>query len=300
VEKPDHETAESYLASGDYYWNAGIFLLRADRWLEEIGVRQPEMLAACERAVQAARTDADFLRLDKDAFLGSPSDSIDYAVMEKTDRAAVVGFDAGWSDVGAWSSIWEASEHDADGNVSRGDVLTHDVTNSLIFAEDRCIAAVGLDDLIVVETADAVLVAHKDRCQDVKEIVGKLKAAFRDEHLFHRRVFRPWGNYEGIDQGNRYQVKRLTVKPGAQLSLQMHHHRAEHWIVVTGTARVTRGDEVFILSENESTYIPLGTRHRLENPGNIPLEIIEVQSGSYLGEDDIVRFEDQYNRIETN
>ncbi len=298
VEKPDQATAESYLASGAYYWNSGIFLMRADRWLEEIGARRPDILAACERAVQGAKPDADFFRLGKQAFLESPSDSIDYAVMEKTDRAAVIGLDAGWSDVGAWSSIWEVSEHDSAGNVSRGDVLIHDVSNSLIFAEGRCIAAVGLDNMIVVETADAVLVADKRRSQEVKEIVDKLKADAREEHLFHRRVFRPWGNYEGIDQGQRYQVKRLTVKPGAQLSLQMHHHRAEHWIVVTGTARVTRGDEVFILSENESTYIPLGTRHRLENPGNIPLEIIEVQSGSYLGEDDIVRFEDVYNRVE--
>jgi len=298
VEKPDRATAETYLTSGEYYWNSGIFLMRADRWLEEIGHWRPEILAACERAVHAAKPDADFFRLDKQAFLESPSDSIDYAVMEKTEHAAVVALDAGWSDVGAWSSIWDVSERDGDGNVSRGDVLTHDVRNSLIFAEGRCIAAVGLDEVIVVETADAVLVADKRRCQEVKQIVDRLKSDGRDEHLFHRRVFRPWGNYEGIDQGTRYQVKRLTVKPRAQLSLQMHHHRAEHWIVVSGTAKVTRGDEVFILSENESTYIPLGTRHRLENPGNIPLEIIEVQSGSYLGEDDIVRFDDVYNRVE--
>jgi mannose-1-phosphate guanylyltransferase/mannose-6-phosphate isomerase len=216
--------------------------------------------------------------------------------MEKTDSAVVLPLDAGWSDVGCWSTMWDVSESDAEGNVIKGDVLTHDATNSLIIAENRCIAAVGIKDMIIVETGDAILVAEKGRSQDVKEIVNKLKAEGRDEHLFHRRVYRPWGNYEGIDCGQRYQVKRLTVNPGAKLSLQMHHHRAEHWIVVTGTARVTRGEEEFILSENESTYIPLGTNHRLENPGTIPLEIIEVQSGSYLGEDDIVRFEDVYNR----
>lgn len=296
VEKPDQATAESYLASGDYFWNSGIFLMRADRWLDEVGDKRPDILAACQRAMQGAKPDVDFVRLDKQAFVECPKDSIDYAVMEKTDQAAMIALDAGWSDVGSWSSIWEVSSHDAAGNVARGDVLMHDVSNSLIFADGRCIAAVGLDDVIVVETADAVLVADKKRCQQVKDIVDKLKADARDEHLFHRRVFRPWGNYEGIDQGQRYQVKRLTVKPGAQLSLQLHHHRAEHWVVVSGTARVTCGDRVFLLSENESTYIPLGTKHRLENPGTIPLEIIEVQSGAYLGEDDIVRFEDVYKR----
>jgi mannose-1-phosphate guanylyltransferase/mannose-6-phosphate isomerase len=237
------------------------------------------------------------VRVDKKAFLSSPSDSIDYAVMEKTDKAAVVPMTTSWSDVGSWSSIWEVSEQDSQGNVSKGDVLTHDTTNSLFMAQGRCIAAVGLDNMIVVETADAVLVADKNKCQDVKAIVSMLKDGNREEYRFHSRVYRPWGDYEGIDAGGRYQVKRLTVKPGAKLSLQMHHHRAEHWIVVSGTARVTRGDDVFILSENESTYIPLGTTHRLENPGSISLEIIEVQSGSYLGEDDIVRFEDVYNRI---
>ena len=298
VEKPDLATAESYLAAGDYYWNSGIFLMRADRWLEEIGSRRPDILAACQQAMASAKRDSDFVRLGKDAFLACPSDSIDYAVMEKTDRAAVVPLEAGWSDVGSWSSIWEVSERDAQGNVTKGDVLIHDVKNSLFMAENRCIAAVGVEDVVVVETADAVLVTCKDNCQDVKEIVSKLKDGGREEHRFHRRVYRPWGDFEGVDQGPRYQVKRLTVKPGAQLSLQMHHHRAEHWIVVSGTARVTRGDDVFILSENESTYIPIGTTHRLENPGTIPLEIIEVQSGSYLGEDDIVRFEDVYNRVD--
>jgi mannose-1-phosphate guanylyltransferase/mannose-6-phosphate isomerase len=298
VEKPDAITAQSYLDAGGYFWNSGIFVMRADRWLEEIGKYQPDILAACRAAMADSARDSDFLRFDREAFLASPSDSIDYAVMEKTDKAAVVPMNTGWSDVGSWSSIWDVSEHDAQGNVAKGDVLTHDTTNSLFVAEGRCVAAVGLDNVIVVETSDAVLVADKRKCQDVKAIVSKLKADQRDEHLFHTRVYRPWGDYEGIDEGGRYQVKRLTVKPGAKLSLQMHHHRAEHWIVVSGTARVTRGEDVFVLSENESTYIPLGVTHRLENPGTIPLEIIEVQSGSYLGEDDIVRYEDIYNRIE--
>jgi len=298
VEKPDADTAKGYVDSGDYYWNSGIFVMRADRWLEEIGKYQADILAACRVSMEQGKSDADFLRADKDAFLESPSDSIDYAVMEKTDRAAVVPLETRWSDVGSWSSIWEISEQDGDGNVARGDVLTHDTKNSLLIADGRCIAAVGLDEMIVVETADAILVANKNNCQDVKKIVSQLKASDREEYRFHSRVYRPWGDYEGIDSGARYQVKRLTVKPGAQLSLQMHHHRAEHWIVVSGTAKVTRDDETFMLSENESTYIPLGTTHRLENPGTIPLEIIEVQSGSYLGEDDIVRFEDVYNRVE--
>lgn len=297
VEKPDAGTAQTYIDTGDYYWNSGIFVLRADRWLEEIGKHQPQILAACEAAMADSARDSDFVRVDKTAFLSSPADSIDYAVMEKTDKAAVVPMNTSWSDVGSWSSIWEVSEQDGQGNVSRGDVLLHNTTNSLFMAEGRCIAVVGLDNVVVVETSDAVLVADKNKCQDVKAIVGQLKESDREEYRFHSRVYRPWGDYEGIDEGGRYQVKRLTVKPGAKLSLQMHHHRAEHWIVVSGTARVTRGDDVFMLSENESTYIPLGTTHRLENPGTIPLEIIEVQSGSYLGEDDIVRFEDVYNRV---
>jgi mannose-1-phosphate guanylyltransferase/mannose-6-phosphate isomerase len=300
VEKPDALTAQTYIDAGDYYWNSGIFVMRADRWLEEIGKYQPKILAACQSAMAESARDSDFVRVDRKAFLSSPADSIDYAVMENTDKAAVVPMNTGWSDVGSWSSIWEVSEQDGQGNVSRGDVLTHDTTNSLFMAEARCLAVVGLDNVIVVETSDAVLVADKNKCQDVKAIVNKLKEGDREEYRFHSRVYRPWGDYEGIDEGGRYQVKRLTVKPGAKLSLQMHHHRAEHWIVVSGTARVTRGDDVFMLSENESTYIPLGTTHRLENPGNIPLEIIEVQSGSYLGEDDIVRFEDVYNRVEVN
>ncbi len=297
VEKPDVATAQAYLDAGNYFWNSGIFVMRADRWLEEIGKYQPDILAACKQAMAGSARDSDFVRVDKQAFLSSPSDSIDYAVMEKTDRAAVVPMSTSWSDVGSWSSIWEISEQDGQGNVAKGDVLTHDTTNSLFMAQGRCIAAVGLDNIVVIETSDAVLVADKNKCQDVKAIVTQLKDGNREEYRFHSRVYRPWGDYEGVDAGGRYQVKRLTVKPGAKLSLQMHHHRAEHWIVVSGTARVTRGDDVFILSENESTYIPLGTTHRLENPGSIALEIIEVQSGSYLGEDDIVRFEDVYNRV---
>ena len=299
VEKPDAATAQGYLDSGEYYWNSGIFTLRADAWIGEMRRHAPAILAACEDGMAAGKRDIDFCRVDKDAFLSSPSDSIDYAVMEKTDQAAVVPLDAGWSDIGAWSALWDISTHDGEDNVTQGDVLTHDVHGTLVLAQHRCVAAIGLQDAVIIETADAVLVTHRDRAQDVKEIVSQLKKSGRDEYKFHRRVYRPWGDYEGIDRGPRYQVKRLTVKPGAQLSLQMHHHRAEHWVVVKGTARVTRGDEVFILSENESTYIPLGTRHRLENPGAIPLEIIEVQSGSYLGEDDIVRFEDVYNRVES-
>jgi mannose-1-phosphate guanylyltransferase/mannose-6-phosphate isomerase len=299
VEKPDLATAEQYLASGDYNWNSGIFLLRAGRWLEEIGTQQPDILAACKAAMLQGAQDSDFFRVQREAFLASPADSIDYAVMEHTDRAVVVPFAAGWSDVGAWSSLWQVCPHDAKGNVIRGDVITEDTGNSLLLAQSRCLATVGISDLIVVETADAVLVAHKDKAQDVRAIVNQLKARDRDEYKVHRCVYRPWGSYEGIDNGSRFQVKRLSVKPGATLSLQMHHHRAEHWVVVKGTARVTCGDQTFSLHENESTYIPIGETHRLENPGNIPLEVIEIQSGSYLGEDDIVRFEDVYDRVQT-
>ena len=297
VEKPDLVTAQSYVESGDYYWNSGIFAMRADVWIGEMERLAPDILTACQASIAGGKRDQDFCRVDKTAFLNSRSDSIDYAVMEKTDKAAVVPLDAGWSDVGAWSALWDISPRDGAGNVTQGDVLTHDVRDTLVLAQSRCVAAIGLEGAVVIETPDAVLVTRRDRAQDVKEIVSQLKKSGRSEYKFHRRVYRPWGDYEGIDVGARYQVKRLTVKPGASLSLQMHHHRAEHWIVVKGTARVTRGEDVFILSENESTYIPLGTRHRLENPGAIPLEIIEVQSGSYLGEDDIVRFEDVYDRV---
>jgi len=298
VEKPDLETANRYVSEGDYYWNSGIFLMRTRRWLEEIGRFRPDILDACREAMERGTEDSDFYRVSRSAFLGCPSDSIDYAVMEKTVNAVVVPFSAGWSDVGAWSALWKVCPRNADGNAIQGDVIAEDTHNALLFAQHRCLATVGIDDIIVVETADAVLVASKDRAQDVKHIVNTLKARKRVEFKVHRCVYRPWGSYEGIDAGPRFQVKRLTVKPGAALSLQMHHHRAEHWVVVKGTARVTCGESVFNLHENESTYIPIGEKHRLENPGNIPLEIIEIQSGSYLGEDDIVRFEDVYDRCQ--
>ena len=296
IEKPDIETASRYVAAGDHFWNSGMFMMQASVWLDELNRYHPAMLEACQAAYEQGQRDADFYRVNALAFGSCQSNSIDYAVMEETDKAAVVVLDAGWSDIGAWSSLWEASARDAQGNVVQGDVYLHATKNTLLISQHRFLAAVGLDDIIVVETPDAVLVAHKQHAQSVKEIVNRLKAEKRSEYQTHRRVYRPWGSYEGIDAGQRFQVKRLMVNPGASLSLQMHHHRAEHWVVVKGTARVTKGDEVFMLTENQSTYIPLGTTHRLENPGTIPLEIIEVQSGSYLGEDDIVRFEDQYNR----
>jgi mannose-1-phosphate guanylyltransferase/mannose-6-phosphate isomerase len=298
VEKPDLEAATRYMNDGNYYWNSGIFLMRTRRWLEEIGHFRPDILEACRAAMERGIEDSDFYRVHRPAFLVCPSDSIDYAVMEKTANAAVVPFSAGWSDVGAWSALWNVCPRNTDGNVIQGDVIAEDTHNALLFAQSRCLATVGIHDVIVVETADAVLVASKERAQDVKNIVNVLKSRKREECKVHRRVYRPWGSYEGIDAGPRFQVKRLTVKPGASLSLQMHHHRAEHWVVVKGTARVTCGENVFNLHENESTYIPVGEKHRLENPGNIPLEIIEIQSGSYLGEDDIVRFEDVYDRCQ--
>lgn len=296
VEKPDLERARAFLASGDHYWNSGMFMFRAKRYLEELERFAPAILEACRGALAGASSDLDFARIDAKAFQASPSDSIDYAVMEKTADAVVVPLDAGWSDVGSWSSLHEASNPDGDGNVARGDVLVEDTRDSYLFAESRLVAAVGLEGHVVIETKDAVLVAPKSRVQDVKKLVTRLKDLGRNEHSLHREVFRPWGSYDSIGNGPRFQVKELKVKPGAEMSLQMHHHRAEHWIVVSGTARITRGDEVFLLEENESTYIPIGTKHRIENPGKIPLHMIEVQSGSYLGEDDIVRFEDRYGR----
>jgi mannose-1-phosphate guanylyltransferase / mannose-6-phosphate isomerase len=297
-EKPDAATAEGYVASGKYLWNSGIFMVRASVWLAALGRLQPAMLEAVTASHTAASVDADFVRLDKTAFTACPSDSVDYAVMEHLapEEGAVVALDAEWSDVGAWSSLWEISPQDEGGNVTRGDVCALDCSDSMVVAEHRFVAALGCDDMVVVETADAVLVAPKARAQEVKKVVEWLKSRGREERLTHRCVYRPWGTYEGIDMGDRFQVKRITVKAGGKLSLQMHHHRAEHWIVVSGTAQVTKGDEVFLLTENQSTFIPLGVRHRLENPGTIPLELIEVQSGSYLGEDDIVRFQDVYNR----
>lgn len=295
VEKPDLGTATSYVSSGQYYWNSGMFLFKASRYLQELERFQPAMLAGSRQAWQQARRDADFTRLDKEAFTAVPSDSIDYAVMEKTADAVVIPLNAGWNDVGSWTALRDVSQQDGDGNAHQGDVIAIDCRNTYAYAQ-RLVALVGLDDVVVVETDDAVLVGKADRMQEVKTVVAQLKAEGRSEATWHRKVYRPWGAYDSIDNGERFQVKRITVKPGGTLSLQMHHHRAEHWIVVSGTAEVTRGDEVILLSENQSTYIPLGVTHRLRNPGKLPLELIEVQSGSYLGEDDIVRFEDTYGR----
>lgn len=296
VEKPDRATAEDYLATGGYYWNSGMFLFSAKRYLEELERFQPAMVEACRAALAGASEDLDFTRLDAEAFKACPADSIDYAVMERTEHASVVPLEAGWSDIGSWSALWEVSERDAQGNACRGDVMLHDSRDLLVHADHRLVATVGVEDLIVVETKDAVLVAHKDRVQEVKQVVARLKAEGRSEHHNHREVYRPWGVYDSIDHGHRYQVKCITVKPGAKLSVQMHHHRAEHWVVVSGTAKVTNGETTYLVSENESTYIPIGQVHALENPGKIPLQLIEVQSGSYLEEDDIVRFNDRYGR----
>ncbi|WP_288416859.1 mannose-1-phosphate guanylyltransferase/mannose-6-phosphate isomerase [uncultured Stenotrophomonas sp.] len=295
VEKPDLDTATGYVASGQYYWNSGMFLFKASRYLQELERFQPEMLAGSRSAWQQACRDTDFTRLDKAAFAAVASDSIDYAVMEKTADAVVIPLDAGWNDVGSWTALRDVSQQDGDGNAHQGDVIAIDCRNTYAYGQ-RLVAMVGLDDVIVVETDDAVLVGKADRMQEVKTVVSQLKTEGRSEATWHRKVYRPWGAYDSIDNGARFQVKRITVKPGGTLSLQMHHHRAEHWIVVSGTAEVTRGDEVILLSENQSTYIPLGVTHRLRNPGKLPLELIEVQSGSYLGEDDIVRFEDTYGR----
>jgi mannose-1-phosphate guanylyltransferase/mannose-6-phosphate isomerase len=296
VEKPGRDTATVFLAEGGYYWNSGMFLFQAATYLSELRALQPAIDVAAAEAVRLGYRDLDFCRLDETAFTSSPADSIDYAVMEHTSRAVVVAADIGWSDVGSWSALWDVQPHDAQGNASRGDVYLDHVSNSLVRAESRIVAVIGVQDLVVVETADAVLVTHRDHVQRVKQVVQRLGAEDRTEHVHHTKVYRPWGSYEGIDAGNRFQVKRITVNPGGKLSLQMHHHRAEHWIVVSGTALVTCGDSVTLLSENQSTYIPIGMNHRLENPGKLPLHLIEVQSGSYLGEDDIVRFEDVYQR----
>lgn len=296
VEKPQLALAQEFVASGDYLWNSGMFVFRARQYLAELERLRPEMLGACRAALSNATTDLDFTRLDRVAFEACPSDSIDYAVMEHTSFATVVDGDFGWSDVGSWTALWDVGNKDSAGNVSHGDVLIEGVGNSYIRAESRMVAVLGLSDVVVVETADAVLVAHKDKVQDVKNIVNALNQSGRSESIFHRRVYRPWGSYEGVDAGGRFQVKRISVKPGAKLSLQMHHHRAEHWIVVSGTAKVVCDDKELLLTENQSTYIPLGAVHRLENPGIMPLDIIEVQSGPYLGEDDIVRFQDDYKR----
>ena len=303
VEKPDTATAKTYLDAGFYFWNSGLFMLRASVWLSAIGFCREDILVACREAWDKGSVDGDFLRVDKEAFMHCPSDSIDYAVMERLAGGgaslpvgAVIPLSAGWSDVGAWDSLWKVLPKDHEGNVSQGDVMLHDSHNMLVIAGSRLVACVGVEDMVVIETPDAILVTHMTRTQDVKKIVDSLKQDGRSEGQLHRKVFRPWGWYNGVDAGERFQVKRIVVNPGAALSLQMHHHRAEHWIVVRGTAQVTRGDTSYLVSENESTFIPLGTRHRLENPGCVPLEMIEVQSGSYLGEDDIVRFEDVYGR----
>ncbi|MBL4830648.1 MAG: mannose-1-phosphate guanylyltransferase/mannose-6-phosphate isomerase [Aliivibrio sp.] len=304
VEKPQLETAERYLSSGEYYWNSGMFLFKASRYLEELRKYNPEILFACEKAMECTAEDLDFVRVNKKAFEQCPDDSIDYAVMEplcssnSAENAVVVPMDAGWSDIGSWSALWDVSTKDSNNNTIKGDVIAVDTKNSYLHSESKLIATVGLDDIVVVETKDAILVAAKDKVQNVKSIVNQLKAMDRTEHKIHREVYRPWGKYDSIDIGERDQVKRITVKPGEKLSIQMHHHRSEHWVVVSGTAKVTNGDKTFLVTENESTYIPVGQIHALENPGVLPLELIEVQTGSYLGEDDIVRFEDRYGRVD--
>ena len=297
VEKPSTEIAKEYLESGDYFWNSGMFLFKASRYLEELKKHRSDIYEACQFSMEGTSRDNDFLRVNKTAFDTCPSDSIDYAVMEKTDDAVVVPMDAGWSDIGSWSSLWDISEKDGNGNATYGDVVLHESHNSYVRTDGKLVAVIGVDDLVIVSTKDVLVVAHKDSVQDVKVVAQQLKAESRTEWESHREVYRPWGKYDSIDNGERYQVKRITVKPGAKLSVQMHHHRAEHWVVVSGIAKVTNGDKTFILSENESTYIPVGVIHALENPGKVSLEIIEVQSGSYLGEDDIVRFEDIYGRV---
>ncbi|MEG2566084.1 MAG: mannose-1-phosphate guanyltransferase [Acinetobacter sp.] len=296
VEKPNMETAETYVASGEYYWNSGMFLFRADRYIEELQKFRPDILAACEKAMSVVDPDLDFIRVDEEAFMACPDESIDYAVMEQTSDAVVVPMDAGWSDVGSWSSLWDISHKSPEGNVVTGDVLSHRTENSFLYSESGLLATVGVKDLVVVQTKDAVLIADRNSVQDVKKIVESIKTDGRHEHHTHREVYRPWGKYDSIDTGERYQVKRLTVKPGEGISLQMHHHRAEHWIIVAGTAQVTINDQIRLLGENESVYIPVGAKHCLENPGKIPLELIEVRSGSYLEEDDIVRLADRYGR----
>jgi mannose-1-phosphate guanylyltransferase/mannose-6-phosphate isomerase len=301
VEKPDLVTAQAYVDGGVHYWNSGMFMFKASRYLAVLKEFRPDIYSACELAMQSQQTDNDFVRVDIEAFKACPDESIDYAVMEPLCKQAngdvvIVPLDAGWSDVGGFASLWEVLDKDNNGNTLIGDVQAIDTTNTLVMGEDKLVATVGVDNLVIINTKDALLVAHKDKAQEVKAVVNALKAAKRSEVTEHREVYRPWGKYDSIDSGERFQVKRITVKPGAKLSIQMHHHRAEHWVVVSGTAKVTKGDEDIILTENQSIYIPLGTVHALENPGVIPLELIEVQSGSYLGEDDIVRFEDRYGR----
>ena len=296
VEKPNLASAQQFIDSGLFFWNSGMFVFRADRYLEELQRYRPDIFTACQMAVEGGYQDLEFWRLDADAFLSCPQDSVDYAVMEKTDGAVVLAVDMGWNDIGSWSSLWNVGEKDESGNVVQGDVLLEECTDCLIRSEHRLVTAIGIRDAIIIETSDAVMVVDKGNAQQVKSLVDSLKTRQRPEHNSHRRVYRPWGYYENIDEGYRFLVKRMMVKPGAKLSLQMHHHRAEHWVVVSGTALVTRGEESVLLGENQSTYISMGVVHRLENPGKIPLQMIEVQSGAYLDEDDIVRIEDMYRR----
>ena len=296
VEKPSVEAAKEYLKSGEYFWNSGMFLIKASRYLEELQKHSPDIYKACQESMQKVIIDHDFTRVDAVAFEACPSSSIDYAVMEKTDDAVVVPMDAGWNDIGSWSSLWDISKKDDNGNAIHGDVMLHEVKKSYIRTDEKLVAAINVENLVIVSTKDALVVAHKDSVQNVKAVVEQLKIESRAEWEFHREVYRPWGKYDLIDNGEQYKVKRITVKPGAKLSVQMHHHRAEHWVVVSGIAKVTNGDKTFLLSKNESTYIPIGVVHALENPGKVELELIEVQSGSYLGEDDIVRLEDRYGR----
>lgn len=297
IEKPDVATAEKYLASNEYYWNSGMFLFKASRYLEELTKYRSDIAAACKKSVENVVKDLDFIRLNDEAFYKCPDESIDYAVMEHTDAAVVMPLDAGWNDIGSWSAMWNVAEKCEDGNAAKGDVIMHNSSNCFVHGEERLVTTVGLDDIVIIDTKDALLVAKKDSVQDVKTIVTDLKKKDRSEVKLHREVYRPWGKYDSVDVGDRYQVKRITVKPRAKLSVQMHHHRAEHWIVVSGIAKVTNGEETFLVSENQSTYIPVATVHALENPGKLPLELIEVQSGSYLGEDDIVRLKDNYGRV---
>jgi mannose-1-phosphate guanylyltransferase len=299
VEKPSIEVAQGYIDSGEYYWNSGMFLVKAGRYLAELTKFRPDIYEACRSSIAEMKTDLDFVRIDSEQFKECPEDSIDYAVMEKTSDAVVVPLDAGWSDIGSWSSLWEISKKDCSGNVAVGDVKLFDTSNSYVRTDGKLVATIGVENLVIVSTKDAVLVAGKDQVQNAKELVLQLKSDSRPEWKMHREVYRPWGKYDSIDLGERYQVKRITVNPGAKLSVQMHHHRAEHWVVVSGSALVTNGDQTTLLTENQSTYIPIGVVHALENPGKVPLELIEIQSGSYLGEDDIVRFSDLYGRVST-
>ncbi|MCO0093332.1 mannose-1-phosphate guanylyltransferase/mannose-6-phosphate isomerase [Escherichia coli] len=296
VEKPNKETAESYIASGEYYWNSGMFMFRAKKYLEELEKFRPDILDACKAAIQGCEESDEFIKVDRDLFIACPDESVDYAVMEKTTDAVVVGLDADWSDVGSWSALWEVSPKDDKGNVLTGDTFLHNANNCYINTDEKLIAAIGVDDLVIINTKDAVLVVNKDQVQDVKKVVEYLKANHRSEYKRHREIYRPWGRCDVVVQTERFNVNRITVKPGAAFSMQMHHHRTEHWVILSGTGEVTIKDQKFLLTENQSTFTPIGAQHRLENPGKIPLELLEIQSGSYLGDDDIIRIKDQYGR----